>query len=82
MKLRLLVVLLTAVLLAGLSACGGDNQQTKDRDKTKTIVAGFTKTPTPPATVTPTGVPTGTAATRTPMGPRFDAHQGGPDQIG
>lgn len=68
MKLRLLVVLLTAVWLAGLSACGGDNQQEVDRDRTKTVVAGFTATPTVPPTVTPTGVPTGTVATRTPGG--------------
>lgn len=69
MKLRMLVVLLTAVCLAGLSACGGDNQQEVDRHRTATVIAGFTKTPTVPATVTPTGVPTGTVATRTPGGP-------------
>jgi hypothetical protein len=69
MKLRLLVVFLAAVFLAGLSGCGGDNTQEKDRDRTKTVVAGFTKTPTVPPTVTPTGVPTGTVATRTPGGP-------------
>lgn len=81
MKLRLLVVFLTVVFLAGLSACGGDNQQQKDRDRTKTIVAGFTKTPTVPPTVTPTGVPTGTVATRTPGGATPTPCSGGDNPI-